>query len=226
MTGPTHPLERKLGYAFRNPAWLRQALTHRSAGPLHNERLEFLGDAVLELLVSELLFDRYPDADEGTLSRLRARLVRQESLARMARSLELGACLSLGAGEKGSGGSSRESTLANAVEALLGAIYLDGGLGPARAQALAWLQPLLDGLGQADDMRDAKTRLQEYLQARTQPLPEYTVEAMTGKEHARHFRVSCRVTLLPKAVLGEGSSRRIAEQQAAARVLAQLQGES
>ncbi len=227
MAGTPHALERRLGYRFNTPALLRQALTHRSAGPLHNERLEFLGDALLGLAVSERLFGHFPDADEGDLSRLRARLVRKDTLVQVARELQLGEALLLGPGEKASGGSRRDSILANAVEALLGAILLDGGPEAARACVLAWLGPRLDALAAAGDAppdtRDAKTRLQELLQARGQALPEYSVLSMSGKPHARHFRVACRVALQEQPSLGEGSSRRTAEQAAAAAMLQRLQ---
>lgn len=226
MAESAHPLETRIGYRFRDRACLRQALTHRSAGVPHNERLEFLGDAVLGLVVADLLGRRFPDAAEGELSRLRARLVRQPSLARVARDLDLGAQLRLGAGEKASGGHERESILADAVEALLGALYLDGGLDTARRQAEAWLAGQVAALGLADgppDTRDAKTCLQEYLQAHNQPLPDYQVIAMSGKPHQRHFRVQCQAAGLPAPTLGEGRSRRIAEQEAAARALAQLE---
>lgn len=224
MARSPHPLENKLGYRFKDPAVFQQALTHRSAGPLHNERLEFLGDAVLGLVVSRWLYDKFPEAPEGDLSRLRARLVRKETLAGLARELELGSLLKVGPGEKASGGSRKDSMLADAVEALIGAFYLDGGFAVAEAQVMQLLQSRLGRLGDAPpDTRDPKTRLQELLQAKGQDLPVYAVESMTGKAHARHFRVSCTVALLGQPGLGEGSSRRAAEQAAAAAVLESLQ---
>lgn len=223
MARTSHPLEKKLGYVFRTPATLQQALTHRSAGPLHNERLEFLGDAVLGLVVSRWLYEKFPDAPEGDLSRLRARLVRKETLASVARELDLGALLKMGPGERSSGGARKDSMLADAVEALMGAFFLDGGAVVAEQQIAALLGSRLDRLGDAPpDTRDPKTRLQEYLQAKGHELPVYTVEAANGKAHARTFSVSCTVSLLKKPCLGEGSSRRAAEQAAASKVLEKL----
>ena len=225
MTRSLHPLEKKQGYRFKTPAILQQALTHRSAGPLHNERLEFLGDAVLELVISQRLYDQFPDAPEGDLSRLRARLVRKETLAAVARELSLGEVLKLGQGERSSGGSCRDSILADAVEALVGAFFIDGGLSAAEQQVDALLGERLARMGDAPpDTRDAKTRLQEYVQAQGHELPVYAVESMTGKAHARQFCVSCTVAGLKKAGMGDGKSRRIAEQAAAEAVLKQLDG--
>ena len=223
MTRKAHPLEARLGYSFGKPALLKQALTHRSAGPLHNERLECLGDAVLGLVITQRLYQQFPDIPEGDLSRLRARLVRRETLAAVARSLELGNLIKLGAGEKNTGGSRRDSILADALEAVIGALYLDGGLGVAETQVLALLGERLDRWGDTPpDTRDAKSRLQEFLQSRGHDLPVYEVVAMSGKAHARQFRVSCQVQGLPDATTGEGSSRRAAEQSAASLALKAL----
>lgn len=220
----THPLESRLDYHFETQALLQQALTHRSAGPLHNERLEFLGDAILGLVVSRWLYDKFPEAPEGDLSRLRARLVRKETLASVARELDLGSVLKLGPGERTSGGKHKDSMLADAVEALIGALFLDGGLAVAEQHIAALLGSRLERLGDAPpDTRDPKTRLQEYLQAEGHELPVYAVEAAIGKAHARTFRVSCTVSMLKQPGLGEGSSRRAAEQASAAAVLELLQ---
>lgn len=223
MTRKAHPLEARLGYSFGKPALLKQALTHRSAGPLHNERLEFLGDAVLGLVITQRLYQQFPDIPEGDLSRLRARLVRRETLAAVARSLELGNLIKLGPGEKNTGGSRRDSILADAMEAVIGALYLDGGLAVAEGQVLALLGERLDRWGDTPpDTRDAKSRLQEFLQSRGHDLPVYEVVATSGKAHARQFRVSCQVQGLPDGTTGEGNSRRAAEQSAASLALKAL----
>jgi ribonuclease-3 len=217
-------LEARIAHHFSDPALLRQALTHRSAGATNNERLEFLGDAVLGMLVSEFLCTRFPDASEGKLSRLRARLVRQGTLARLARDLRLGEHLVLGTGEARSGGANRDSILADAFEALVSALYLDAGLELCRARVEAWMQPLLDEPGDVP-LKDAKTRLQEYLQARHKPLPVYEVVAVEGAGHLQEFLVSCRITLLAEPVTGSGTSRKEAEQQAASAMLERLGGD-
>jgi ribonuclease-3 len=208
----------RLGHEPGDAALFELALTHRSAAGDNNERLEFLGDAVLNLLVAEHLYERFPDADEGTLSRLRASLVSGESLARIAADLQLGDALALGAGELKTGGFRRESILADALEAVCGALYLDGGLAAARSVMLAALREALAGLDALAELKDPKTLLQEWLQARGMALPRYSVESVEGESHAQHFRVSCEVEALAQRADGEGSSRRRAEQ-AAARVL-------
>lgn len=212
-----------LGYAFSDPEAVRRALTHRSAPGANNERLEFLGDSVLNLGVADLLFSRYPDATEGELTRARASLVRRESLAAIAREAGVGACLVLGAGEQRSGGRDRDSILANAVEALFGAMYLDGGYEAVRravervfAERLARAAP-----GAGATAKDPKTRLQELLQARGLDLPRYQVVASDGSAHRPTFVVECDAGVGGPA-RGEGSSRRQAEQRAAERALAEI----
>jgi len=209
-----------LGYVFQKPGLLEEALTHRSASPRNNERLEFLGDALLNLVIAECLFQRYPQASEGELSRLRANLVKGESLAELARSLKLGENLQLGQGELKSGGPQRESILADALEAIFAAVYLDGGLNACRALILHLYRDCLEGLASASESRDPKTRLQEYLQARQQPLPVYTVLEIRGEPHAQSFTVECAVA--DHRAVAVGSNRRKAEQDAARQVLEQL----
>lgn len=219
MREPPDRLSQAIGYRFRDPARLEQALTHRSAGPLNNERQEFLGDAILGFVVADALYQRFPDASEGDLSRLRARLVKKESLARIARQLKLGSYLNLGAGELRSGGQSRDSILADALEAVLAAVYLDGGYTVAREVVLRLFQPRLDDLPADARDKDPKTRLQEWLQSRKLPLPRYTIETITGKQHHQEFVVECRVEALELTTRGRGGSRRKAEQDAARRLL-------
>jgi ribonuclease-3 len=209
-----------LGYAFQQPELLEEALTHRSASPRHNERLEFLGDALLNLVMAEDLFRRYPQASEGELSRLRANLVKGEALAELARGLKLGETLRLGQGELKSGGPQRESILADALEAIFGAVYLDGGLDACRALILHLYRDCLDHLASAGELKDPKTRLQEYLQARQQPLPVYSVLEIHGEPHAQSFTVECAVA--DRRGVAVGSNRRKAEQDAARQVLEQL----
>jgi ribonuclease-3 len=207
-------------------ALFEAAFTHRSApGRINNERLEFLGDAVLNLLAAELLYQRFPAASEGDLSRLRARLVSTAPLAEAAQSLGLGDELRLGSGELKTGGFRRESILADALEALIGAVYLDAGLEAARAVVARFCEPLIDTLPPPEDLKDPKTRLQELLQGRGLALPEYRVEQVSGEPHLQHFSVRCEVPELHIATAGEGSSRRRAEQDAAQRVLDSLTGE-
>jgi ribonuclease III len=198
------------------------ALTHRSADGPNNERLEFLGDAVLGLVCAQYLFERFGDADEGSLSRLRASLVNGEALARLASSLAIGDQLVLGSGELKSGGFRRESILADALEALCGALYLDGGLPSARRFLEGLLAPALDDQRLAADLKDPKTRLQEWLQGRGQPLPRYSVDSVEGELHAQVFRVTCEVEPLGLRAGATGTSRRRAEQLAAARLLEQI----
>ncbi|RXR00935.1 ribonuclease III [Pseudoxanthomonas composti] len=209
----------RIGHRFAEPALLSQALTHRSAGAPHNERLEFLGDGVVNLLIAEVLFQRWPKADEGALTRARAELVREAALATIARELELGARLTMGPGEMKSGGHRRDSILADALEAVVAAIYLDAGFEACRARVLPWFEQALAALPVGKPEKDAKTRLQEWLQARQKPLPVYELVSESGEEHARHFQVRCTLTDPEMACDGEGSSRRIAEQAAAACVL-------
>lgn len=212
-------LAERLGYRCRDSALLEAALTHRSAGGQHNERLEFLGDAVLNCVVADLLYRLDPRADEGELSRLRASLVSGDSLAQTAAALGVGDELRLGAGELRSGGFRRHSILADALEALIGAIYLDGGIEAARGVVERMLAGRIAGLPDAAQLKDPKTRLQEYLQARGLPLPAYNVEQVTGDAHEQTFAVSCEVAALNLSASGSGLSRRRAEQQAAEEIL-------
>lgn len=209
----------RIGHRFADPALLEQALTHRSAGPRHNERLEFLGDGVVNLLAAEALFQRWPKADEGALTRARAELVREASLAVIARELELGARLTLGPGEMKSGGHRRDSILADALEAVVAAIYLDAGFDACRAVVLPWFETALAALPVGKPEKDAKTRLQEWLQGRQKPLPLYEVIGESGDEHAKVFLARCSIGEPALAAEGEGSSRRNAEQAAAAALL-------
>ncbi len=217
--GPVRWLREALGYEPRDAALFAAALTHRSAAGPNNERLEFLGDAVLNLVVAHHLYGRFPRASEGDLSRLRARVVSREPLAQVAADLKLGDMLQLGSGELRSGGFRRQSILADALEAVCGALFLDGGL-PAAQQAITrLLAPRIAALPDPAMLKDAKTLLQEYLQARSLTLPHYHVERIEGEPHAQTFRVSCEVAELGLRVQGGGSSRRRAEQQAAERML-------
>lgn len=209
-----------LGYQFQKPHLLEEALTHRSAASRNNERLEFLGDALLNLVISEQLFQQYPKASEGELSRLRATLVKGETLAELARHLRLGACLRMGMGELRSGGQQRASILSDALEAVMGAIYLDGGFTACRHVVLHLYREWLTALPNANQLKDPKTRLQEYLQARQQPLPLYQVLHTHGEAHAQTFTVECAVA--ERRSVATGSSRRRAEQEAARLLLEQL----
>ena len=217
-------MEKALGHRFRRPELLEQALRHRSAGTPHNERLEFLGDALVNLFMAEALYTQWPKVDEGALTRARAELVRESSLARIARDLELGARLTLGPGEMKSGGHRRDSILADAVEALVAAIYLDSDFETCRAAVLPWFEKAMAALPPPNKVgKDAKTRLQEWLQGRQKPLPVYTLISEEGEEHARTFRVSCTLAQPEIVAEGEGSSRRAAEQLAAEAALARIE---
>ncbi|BCD84098.1 ribonuclease 3 [Pseudomonas solani] len=215
-------LERQLGHTFQDQGLMTLALTHRSFAGRNNERLEFLGDAILNFVAGEALYERFPQAREGQLSRLRARLVKGETLALLARGFELGEYLRLGSGELKSGGFRRESILADALEALIGAIYLDAGMERARERVLAWLHNELEGLTLVDTNKDPKTRLQEFLQSRACELPRYEVVDIQGEPHCRTFFVECEIALLNDKTRGQGASRRIAEQVAAAAALVAL----
>lgn len=214
----------RLGYRVRDTALFRMALTHRSAPGPNNERLEFLGDAVLNLVVAEQLYRTFPGGAEGDLSRLRARLVSREPLAAIALELGLGEELQLGSGELASGGYRRESILADALEALFGAIYLEGGPAAAAAAIAPLFVERIAALPPPEALKDAKTRLQEYLQSRSLALPCYRILEVAGADHDQTFRVSCEVTGLDLRVAGDGSSRRRAEQQAAERMLEAIAG--
>lgn len=214
------------GHAFADPALLAQALTHRSAGSPHNERLEFLGDALLNLIVAQQLYARWPKADEGAMTRARAELVRESTLAVLARELQVGGALTLGPGEMKSGGHRRDSILADALEAIIAALYLDGGFDTCRDVVLTWFEPLLAALPPLHQVgKDAKTRLQEWLQARQQPLPVYDLVGESGDDHDKTFQVSCVLSESGRMTQGSGSSRRIAEQAAAAAMLDVLEAE-
>jgi ribonuclease-3 len=219
-------LERRVGYRASDVALVERALTHRSAAGADNERLEFLGDAVLSFVVSDRLYAEYGRADEGDLSRLRAALVCEDALADVAEQAGVGEHLRLGPGELRSGGFRRRSILADAFEALLGAIYLEGGVEAARAVIERWWQPRFELLRTSPPQKDSKTRLQEWLQARARERPTYVVESIGGEAHAQTFRVSCTVPGETWTGEGRGTSRRRAEQDAAERVLARLEEES
>jgi ribonuclease-3 len=212
----------KLAYAPRNADLFGAALTHRSVSGANNERLEFLGDAVLNLLIAERLFRTFPAASEGDLSRLRSRLVSGESLAQVAAALGLGEALHLGSGELKTGGFRRKSILADALEALCGAIFLDGGLEDARRAVEALFAARIAELPAPATLKDAKTRLQEHLQGQGLPLPSYVVERVEGEPHAHTFWVRCDVAALKLRAHGSASTRRGAEQEAAERVLAEI----
>lgn len=225
MSRSLDSLHQQLSYRFANPLLLENALTHRSAGSANNERLEFLGDAVLDFVVASELYERFPEATEGELSRLRASLVKQETLADLARSLDLGSYLTLGSGELKSGGHRRDSILADALEAVFGAVYLDGGFEACQRLILVLYQDRIESLPEATSLTDPKTRLQEYLQSRKMPLPVYHVIEVTGEPHAQTFKVVCVVEQANRTqtARGVGSSRRGAEQDAAQQALKLLQ---
>jgi ribonuclease-3 len=202
-------------YRFRQPELLRQALTHRSFGTPHNERLEFVGDAVLNCVVATALFERFPVLPEGELSRMRAGLVNKDTLAQVARRLGLGASILMGEGENRSGGAERPSILADALEAVFGAVFLDGGFAAARDAIIACYADVLRDAGPESIGKDPKTKLQEWLQARRRPVPEYIVTQMSGEAHEQQFTVECRIPGLTVVATGQGASRRGAEQAAA-----------
>lgn len=216
-------LIRQLGYTFNDPELLQLALTHRSYGNRNNERLEFLGDSIVNFVIAEDLFKRFPQAREGQLSRLRARMVKGVTLAELAREFEVGQYLRLGSGELKSGGFRRESILADAMEAIIGAMYLDSSMDQVRARILSWFEARLNQLSLSDTQKDPKTRLQEFLQSRHQPLPRYDVISVEGEAHAQTFTVECVVDMLDFRPLGVGSSRRLAEQQSAEKALHALE---
>ena len=223
MTKSPETLANLFGYRFDNTDFLKQALVHRSAGNRNNERLEFLGDAVLGAVIAHEVFARHPEAREGELSRMRSTLVRRESLAELANELDIGTYLKLGPGERKSGGHQRQSILADAFEAVLGAIYLDGGFAPCRQAITDLFAEKLDAIDDLDQLKDHKTRLQEYLQSRRKPLPEYSVIEIAGESHAQSFKVRCTVSdSAIQPTEGQAKSRRRAEQDAAGKMLAQL----
>lgn len=222
MTTPMNRLQRRIGYTFTDTTLLSLALTHRSASGNHNERLEFLGDSILSFVVADDLYHRFPNVDEGDMSRMRATLVRGNTLAELGREFELGDVLQLGPGELKSGGFRRDSILADAVEAIIGAIYLDSSLETVRGIVLSWYKQRLETIQPGANQKDPKTRLQEFLQGRRKPLPAYNVTKVQGEAHNQQFTVECEVTGLDRPVVGKGSSRRKAEQAAAELALQKL----
>ena len=215
-------LSTSLGYHFKDPALFRKALTHRSAGAANNERLEYLGDAVLDLVIAAELFKRFPSATEGELTRFRSALVKGKTLAKIAHELDLGKAVTLGSGELKSGGRHRESILADVVEALLGAIYLESGLEACERIICRWFGERLDEISLVNEEKDAKTRLQEYLQARGEPLPVYSVISTEGEAHAQTLTIACHVKGLGDPVVASASSRKRAEKKAATLALVRL----
>ena len=215
-------LRDRLDYEFRDPDLLHEALTHRSFGIPHNERLEFVGDAVLNCAVALILFERFPATQEGELSRARANLVNRDTLAQIARQIDLGAHIRLGEGEQKSGGANRSSIIADALEAVIGAVFFDGGFSAARAVIDRIYADLLRAADPTTLGKDPKTRLQEWLQARRHPVPEYAIVATSGEPHAQLFEVDCKIAPLSLITHGSGSSRRAAEQEAAAAALARI----
>jgi ribonuclease-3 len=218
----TSHLERRLGHVFRNPALLQQALTHRSHSAPHNERLEFLGDSLLNCVVAGELFARFAELSEGELSRFRSNLVRQQTLAELAFAAELGDLLRLGEGEMKSGGARRPSIVADALEAVFGAVYLDAGFTAVQDVIRRLYAPILERSDPAAQGKDPKTLLQEYLQGRHIALPQYQVVATRGQAHAQRFEVECVIAELNVRTRGEGASRRVAEQAAAQNALTAL----
>ncbi len=213
---------RRFGYVFKQPELLQRALTHRSYAAEHNERLEFLGDAILGCVIAKHLYSNYPQLSEGELSRLRSNLVREETLAALARQLDLGSHLKLGEGELKSGGFRRPSILADALEALFGAVLLDSGFAAAELAVLNLYVPYLEEMDVQKLGKDAKTLLQEYLQGKHMPLPAYSVIDMQGEAHAQSFEVECVIPSLKISARGTGTTRRNAEQQAAQAAYQQL----
>jgi ribonuclease-3 len=218
-------LEKTLQYRFQDALLLQQALTHRSASNRNNERLEFLGDAVLDFVVSEVVYEAHPEAPEGDLSKLRASLVKDESLAELALELGLGEYLILGSGERKTGGHRRESILADALEAIFGAVFLDSGFEAAKRLINRVYEERYRDLPNIGDLRDPKTRLQEWLQARKMALPAYELVDVSGEDHKRRFAVTCTVVEKSAVTHGESTTRRKAEQKAARKMIDLLTGE-
>lgn len=215
-------LSRKLGYQFVNAQLLKTALTHRSSADENNERLEFLGDSVVNFVIAEALYLQFPKAQEGELSRWRATLINRDTLGQLAREFDVGRYLFLGPGELKSGGSQRLSILSCAMEAIIGAIFLDTGFEAARACILKWYEPLLSSLTKASSFKDPKTLLQEYAQSKHLPLPVYAVESVEGEAHQQSFVVSCFMEGVAEKSIGTGTSRRRAEQDAAEVMLGKI----
>ncbi|MDH5189824.1 MAG: ribonuclease III [Gammaproteobacteria bacterium] len=225
MNRDSRELEASLDYQFSEPALLQQALTHRSVGKKNNERLEFIGDSVLGLVISTEIYERFPDIDEGELSRRRASLVRGDTLAEIARELSIGDYLNLGSGELKSGGFRRESILANTLEAIIGAVYLDSGTDAVWQLVIRMYKNRINAVSEIDDLKDPKTRLQEFLQARQKALPVYEIIDVTGNPPKQAFKVSCSLSDPEMTIIGEGSSRRKAEQEAAQSTLAKIEND-
>ena len=216
-------LSKRIGYTFTQPELLIQALTHRSAKGQHNERLEFLGDSILGFVIAEALFEKFPKHDEGDLTRMRSSLVKGVTLAEIGRDFQLGEHLILGQGELKSGGHRRESILEDAIEAIIGAVYLDSGLSQSKELILSWFSERLASIKPGNGQKDPKTRLQEYLQGRKIPLPLYDVIDTSGQSHNQQFTVRCVTEVLDDEVIAKGTSRRKAEQKAAKEVLMLLE---
>ncbi|NMP29964.1 ribonuclease III [Thalassotalea sp. M1531] len=219
-------LSKRIGYQFNEQRLLLQALTHRSAKGEHNERLEFLGDSILGFVIAEQLFTQFPKQSEGDLTRMRSSLVRGVTLAEMARDFKLGEHLILGPGEKKSGGHRRDSILEDAVEAIIGAIYLDSDINTCKQQVLTWFKPRLAEIKPGITQKDPKTRLQEYLQARKISLPSYEVIDIKGQSHNQEFTVKCTTEISQKEIITKGTSRRKAEQAAAEKVLEMINNDN
>ncbi|MDO3386482.1 ribonuclease III [Gilvimarinus sp. SDUM040013] len=219
-------LQSKLNYEFKDSTLFTLALSHRSVGATNNERLEFLGDSILNFIIARALFDQFEAAREGQLSRLRAQMVKGETLAELAKEFDLGPCLKLGEGEMKSGGQRRDSILADAVEAIIGAIYIDSDFNTCRQCVLQWYKTRLAKLSLKSPAKDAKTSLQEFLQSRKEPLPDYRVVDIEGDAHAQTFTVECHVSLLHEPETATASSRRVAEKKSAAQALQKLGVES
>ncbi|MFQ3286600.1 MAG: ribonuclease-3 [Porticoccaceae bacterium] len=216
-------LQKRLGYQFIDPDLLILALSHRSVAAENNERLEFLGDSILGLVVTDFLYREFPQAREGDLSRMRSHIVRGESLAEVAKQLALGPDLLLGSGEMKSGGHRRDSILGDTVEALIGAVYLDRGIEAAREIVTAWFKSFFDSALQAQPVKDAKTALQEWLQHGNKPLPDYQLVSTGGEAHSRLFTVSCKIAAVETAMTATASSRRRAEQMVAEQLLEEVE---
>jgi len=221
----TSELNNKLGYTFLDDSLLNIALTHRSFGSLNNERLEFLGDSILNFIIAEQLYLEFPHAPEGDLSRLRAALVKGDTLAEMAREIDLGRFLHLGEGEQRSGGATRTSILADAFEAVIGAIYVDAGVEPTKAFILHRFAGRLRDLSLTSNEKDPKTQLQEWLQGKRHPLPQYSVVAVKGEAHNQEFVISCSIALFPDPTVATAQNRKNAEKEAALLMLAKLEKE-
>jgi ribonuclease III len=215
----TTQLMKRLGYTFKDIAFLALALSHRSFSKENNERMEFLGDSILNFVIAEALYVKFPEAVEGQLSRLRANIVNGNALAEVGVALKLGECLHLGVGEKRSGGHQRASIIADAVEAIIAAIYLDSDFLTVKQHILAWFEPLISDASLDKVIKDPKSALQELLQAQALALPEYDLIEAVGKEHEQTFKVACKVENLAEPIVGSGTSRRRAEQDAAEKTL-------